>query len=399
MSSAYDKEWLKRYYDQVGREITLAFNTINVNTGWAFTLFSLLVSGIFLSGVFPDIRTFSVLLLISVLLIRFFVRTSLGYQNLIRWNKFRNSIDKIFLGADANGSIETDLRKSIAVYDWRWVSPIPRHKLFLSNLRYGFWAMFLLTFVIAVYAWFGLDKSSVTSPSPTRSIAIEAVFLTVAFLILEIKGLYDRFYFKYVDSRVFDIDQGPKPQEQKPADQLRRQATSIHGQVLKNKRWFYGATIILLCAASLSLLWTNSTTTVISPESPSVNIDGFSLRGSLALASGDEISLRWYADSAVTVVLVDLSSIQDLNKTGVLSDLADIYYGQSGSVTKAYSTNITIGILVRPQSTAFMGEIQTRGSPYACVGIVLGVLSLLPILAVMLAQRYDLIDEETRKSL
>lgn len=389
------KDWLSQYYAHLGGEIGVAFSTINTNTGWALTLLSLLVSGIFLSGAFPDIRSFFVLLLISVLLIRFFVRTTLGYQNLIRWNVFRNHIDKIFLGADKDGSIEKDVYKSIDLYDWRWFSPISRRNLFFANLRYGYTPMFLLTYGLATYAWTALDSTTVFSPSPARSLAIAVIFAATALSLFEIKGLYDPFYFKHIKSREVDFDQEHRRAKAPDQEQSKSSASK---RVQKHKSSAYALALVLLTVSVILLAWPSTHTVVVTGYDFSQTVHGFSSSVPIELTGGDQLSFDWYSASPHTVVIAEMSSIQDFNRTGALENVTGIYYGQSGHAVAIFSQRTSIGLLVSPQSlNEFTGQILIRRTPYAVWGTILGVFSLIPLVAIVLSQASVLRNEEKQK--
>jgi len=378
-------EWLKKYYDQAGREIGVAFGAINANTGWAITLLSILVTGIFLSGIFPDIRSFIVLLLISLLLIRFFARTVLAYQNLIRWNIFRNSIDKIFLGEDRDGSIQKDLRKSIDLYDWRWLSPQPRSKLILSNLRYGYWYMFLFIYLLAAYAWLSLDTSSILAPSPNRSWAIAAILVTASLSLVEIKGFFDVPYFKYIRSRDVMVEQDRK--------QASKKRGVLQGKGTKRCLYFFAA--ILLVAAVLSLAWTETRTIIVKKENFTVGVHEFALSSPIALTGGEEISFEWFAESTATVIIADIHSIQHFNQTGELSNLIEMAHGQSGSATAVVPTASKVGLLVSADALdTLTGELQVRKTPNAWIGLLIGPASFAPLLAATILQASSVRREE-----
>lgn len=399
------KEWLERYYAHLGEEIGVAFSTINANTEWALTLLFLLVSAIFLSGVFPDVRAFLVLLLVSPLLIRFFVRTTLGYQNLIRWNYFRARIDKIFLGVDKDGSIMTDLLKSIDLFDWNWGSPMSRGRLFLANVRYGFGVIFVLTYGLALYSWFALDSSTIFAPSPDRSWALAAIFFAAAFTLIEIRGLHDPFYFKYVPTNKVAYDDitkrvttlreaQKKATEEKPSQNNNK--VPISKTILKQSKKLHILAFVLLSISVGLLAGSETSHVILTLQSFPFTTRQYSLSYSIEIRNGDKVSFSWFSDLPITVIIAEMPIIQDYNRTGFLSSVSGIDTGQSGRITFVSGNMGAFGVLVSSLSLkVFTGEVTIERSSNSACGIIVGSASLLPLAAILISQVVDVVVERS----
>lgn len=143
----------KAAYENAGREITQAFSTLNFNTALAAGVLATVLGTIGAGELFgrqpsaptdgiPDLSVVSnfVLVLSAPLLFRFFLRTMLGYQNLLRFNLIQREAWKYLSGRvswyafhfveDMYGNVEN------------WRSPKTLRSLVISNLEYGYFWIF-----------------------------------------------------------------------------------------------------------------------------------------------------------------------------------------------------------------------------------------------------------------
>jgi hypothetical protein len=163
-STAIDSEWLSHFYKECGREVTLAYSTLNQMKNWAMIIAGAVISGVsFAQGSlnYPNESMFIGIIIAFAFTLRFFVRAILCYINLIRWNSLQSSIVRMKLGSLAPESAATETPGQLIeliqdlYFDWR--SPIGRKGQILANLKLGFSLLFflLLFFLIwgAVALW------------------------------------------------------------------------------------------------------------------------------------------------------------------------------------------------------------------------------------------------------
>src|SRR5690349_8775483 len=97
-----DDKWLEAFYKECGREITLAYNTLNQMKNWAIVVAGAVVSGLAFSGSartaqYPTLSIFIGTVIVYVFIIRFFVRAVVCYGNLLKWNKLQSDCVEIKL--------------------------------------------------------------------------------------------------------------------------------------------------------------------------------------------------------------------------------------------------------------------------------------------------------------
>lgn len=148
-------------YDSAGREISLNFDTMNANLSLAAGALAAVLSVLGAGELFrapkgqavpkglPHLSSVSLLVLALVfpLLMRFFVRTMLAYNNLLRYNRLQRAALAYLDGR--------------AVYEWldlerewyldRWRSPLGLWKLVWQNLEYGY--LWILAVAGGTFSW------------------------------------------------------------------------------------------------------------------------------------------------------------------------------------------------------------------------------------------------------
>src|SRR5437667_1333397 len=85
--------WLHDFYKECGREVTLAYTTLNQMKNWAMIVAAAAISGLSFgtSGRhYPNPVMFVGVVIVYVFILRFFVRAILCYINLTRWNKLQS---------------------------------------------------------------------------------------------------------------------------------------------------------------------------------------------------------------------------------------------------------------------------------------------------------------------
>src|SRR5437899_12327207 len=86
---ALDDAWLRDFYKECGREITLAYTTLNQMKNWAMVIAGAVLSGLAFgsaAGTYPTKPMFIGVVIAFAFTLRFFIRAILCYINLSRWN-------------------------------------------------------------------------------------------------------------------------------------------------------------------------------------------------------------------------------------------------------------------------------------------------------------------------
>jgi len=155
--------WLENFYKECGREVTLAYTTLNQMKNWAMIIAGALLSGVAFGareGRYPDEIMFAGVVIGYAFTVRFFVRAILCYVNLIRWNTLQAKIIGNKLAAQqTTGAISVQVREDIKVLYEEWRSPIGRWSQLLSNLKLGFALLFSLFGLFLVWGALALRSS------------------------------------------------------------------------------------------------------------------------------------------------------------------------------------------------------------------------------------------------
>src|SRR5436309_1275077 len=95
-------KWVENFYKECGREVTLAYTTLNQMKNWAVLIVAAVVSAVVslnktttASSPAPQSSTLAVYagsLIVYVFVLRFFIRAILCYINLVRWNNLQAAI-------------------------------------------------------------------------------------------------------------------------------------------------------------------------------------------------------------------------------------------------------------------------------------------------------------------
>jgi hypothetical protein len=143
--SPLDEEWLKDFYKECGREITLAYTTLNQMQNWAIVVQAAIAAavGAIVKSVSPNAVDAPLTAMVVgasiayLFTLRFFIRAVICYTNLLRWNTLQKEIL-------LNHSDPVALSETIRTYYYEWRATTPRAKQLASNLKLGFSLLFLL---------------------------------------------------------------------------------------------------------------------------------------------------------------------------------------------------------------------------------------------------------------
>jgi hypothetical protein len=160
MGGKLKNDWLAKFYSECGREVTLAYTTLNQMKNWAVAVVAAFTSAVVAlvgkssQGLAIHPGIFVAAIVAYVLTLRFLIRSILCYINLVRWNTLQSSIIELTLRdhePQETDRLSRRLDQNIADYYFQWLSPLDRRGQILSNLKLGF-ALLLavpLFFVVA----------------------------------------------------------------------------------------------------------------------------------------------------------------------------------------------------------------------------------------------------------
>ena len=154
--TTFDDKWLEIFYRECGREITLAYTTLNQMKNWAILTAAAAISGMAFSTAaetYPNLPMFTGTVIVYAFVLRFFIRAIVCYTNLIRWNKLQSSCLnlKLIQTAVQKQEIKKKLEEDIRNYYYLWLSPLNRKSQLIQNLKLGF--MLLFTLVLFFLVW------------------------------------------------------------------------------------------------------------------------------------------------------------------------------------------------------------------------------------------------------
>jgi hypothetical protein len=156
-------KWLENLYKECGREITLAYTTLNQMKNWAIVIAGAILSGLAFgsaAGTYPTKPMFVGVVIAFAFTLRFFIRAILCYINLSRWNTLQRETLGVMLWASdpqppASPQLDatklTELEEKIRNLYFDWHSPISRSDQIASNLKLGFSLLFALCLFFLVW--------------------------------------------------------------------------------------------------------------------------------------------------------------------------------------------------------------------------------------------------------
>lgn len=356
------EKWLENYYDQCGREISLAMETMDNNQNWTITLVSAIIAGIILRGFLPDIWTWSLLIIGLALTIRYFVRSCLAYSNLIRWNLIRKKINKFYLFTQSKNKAEAlqDILNSIKSYDDQWLLPLSRKKLIFSNLKYGYYyAFFTLSLMLAYNAFAVYKETSFFGPAAMQILSIG--FLGILVVLYEVKGLFDQPYFKY------------EPQDR---EKDRKKKFSL------NRKTILAIVLLSLILVGVSIsAYAETETTVISTSSFTFQIDEYRFSNPIHFDLGTLVEITWQTMQPIGIGLTRYSNVLDYNQSGQNLQAIEFLTGTQGKIDITITSAQDLALFVSyPQANATNGSttlvLNQSRSPFAIEGIGLSLCAL-----------------------
>lgn len=249
-----DDSWLRDFYKECGREVTLAYTMLNQMKNWGIVVLAAIISSVASFGRSPEgtapidaTRHFAIAVVVGATLayvftLRFFVRAILCYINLLRWNTLQAAIVDLKLvpregsssAAAADEPSELKLRDAIRDHFHRWLATVPRKSQIASNLKLGFGPLFAISLLLLVW---GLVV--VWDESLVRGLAA----FTLGATLIEAWDFYT--------SRFFDTPEDVRKREaRKRAEGRRHTFPSPSGDLFYVMQW-----VVLLCISTIIAVW------------------------------------------------------------------------------------------------------------------------------------------------
>lgn len=160
-----DEKWLEHFYKEGGREVTLAYTTLNQMKNWAMLVGAAALSGLAFGKEgtqYPTPVMFAGTVVVYTFVLRFYIRAIVCYINLVRWNLLQNDciqlklVPKTEVPQRTRDQLALKFAQDIQDYYFEWLSPLDRKKQLLSNLRLGFALLFGLSLFFLIWGAFKL---------------------------------------------------------------------------------------------------------------------------------------------------------------------------------------------------------------------------------------------------
>lgn len=312
-----DGDWVKSVFQEANGEVPQAFNQLHTNINWALVLLSAILTGVVVKGAF-DLTTFGLTIFSIILILRFFVRSCLGYVSLIRWNKIKSAVLD-YLGSDSNEKpqkLET-LKIIHETYSLtNWYSPLPKRKVIFSNAKFfGLWYILPVTLIASMYQFYILNKGFGWLMGVSGTGVFSILILGIAGITHEVNLFYDGNYFKFVAANRSSIER---------AKQLSRSTDPLLRRIL----YYIGLTIMLIGVL----------VAITSTRSFSNNFDqnDFNPLGTYYVTNLPKISggtgiIQWQSNSPIVIGTIDEEMLPDLNNSR-LHTVNILMFGESGTV-------------------------------------------------------------------
>jgi hypothetical protein len=165
-------KWLESFYRECGREITLAYTTLNQMKNWAMVVAAAAISGLSFSGSaqqyqYPNVPMFVGTVVVYVFVLRFYIRAILCYTNLLKWNKLQHGCLSLKLmqpvkdkaGPLSDEELKKRLAEDINFHYYEFLPTVGRKTQLLANLKLGFILLFALAIFFLVWGATGLWSS------------------------------------------------------------------------------------------------------------------------------------------------------------------------------------------------------------------------------------------------
>ena len=168
-----NRTWIEKFYEECGREVSLAYNTFNQTNNWGITLATGIVTLAFITSTkyvddkvvitYPNIAHWFVVIIAWVIMTRFFVRSCLALVNMYRWNTLIYAASKMLSLPEDHPDVpvfERNLAKKVKAYFYDWRSPIPLRKLVWECFRLMYIWFFLVLLALIIWGIIALHSQT-----------------------------------------------------------------------------------------------------------------------------------------------------------------------------------------------------------------------------------------------
>jgi uncharacterized membrane protein YciS (DUF1049 family) len=151
-------EWLKEYYQRVSDEKSMELIRKDSFTNWALItlLGTIAIYGQFLLSSFPPFLVIGALVIITILMFRFYLRSCISYSNLRRLDAIKHTIELHWMQGDPTFD---DVKEFIRIHDHECWSVVSQRKSLLTQLQAGFLVLFLPSLFALLYEIFKLHTN------------------------------------------------------------------------------------------------------------------------------------------------------------------------------------------------------------------------------------------------
>jgi hypothetical protein len=170
-------------HQDAGREISQAFEVLNSNMSLAAGALAALIAVLGAGELFggkgaatpvrgvPHLSSVSLIVLSSAFpfLVRFFIRSVIAYQNLIRANSLQKQAWRFLTGAQTWAAY----RFFVKLYWENWRSPDTLPRLIWANLKYGF--LWIFAIAAAAIAWAFVTSAGVSGRLAATGILLAGI--------------------------------------------------------------------------------------------------------------------------------------------------------------------------------------------------------------------------------
>lgn len=147
-----DSDWLRVFYAEVGREVTLARESQRETHNWIIAVAGGIITAAWAlsnaESFYPSEKSLLLVILMVPLIFRFFVRSCLEYQIFNRWSSLRNALDDYYftktIHKELNNTAMESLIEQIRLYYFQWKQPKPFGKMLKDNLNLAYAWPFIL---------------------------------------------------------------------------------------------------------------------------------------------------------------------------------------------------------------------------------------------------------------
>jgi hypothetical protein len=169
-----NRDWLKQFYGECGREVSLAYNVLNHTNSWGVTLVAGVLALAIIGTVraengninltYPTIIHWFYVIVAWIIMVRFFMRSCLALTNMYRWNTLIYAAGAILSLPEGHKELpvfERNFIKKVKAYFYDWKSPKHRIDVVWHSLKLIYLWFFLILLALIIWGLVGLERNGV----------------------------------------------------------------------------------------------------------------------------------------------------------------------------------------------------------------------------------------------